>query len=74
MKLFLLRQASFKLSWGCNGEKNGQHKHDIVSFERGNITTAARSSKQVILPMGSFPYSNMPRYFLLLACEVYMLH
>ncbi|KAK1293470.1 putative NAD kinase 1 [Acorus calamus] len=39
--------APFKLLWGCNGGKNGQHKHDIVSFEKGNITTAARSSKQV---------------------------
>ncbi|XP_026413696.1 probable NAD kinase 1 isoform X3 [Papaver somniferum] len=39
------RKASFRLSWGCNG--SGQHKHDIVSFERGNITTAVRSSKQM---------------------------
>lgn len=44
-----LVQASFKLCWGCNGEKSGQHKHEIVSFERGNITTAERSSKQVQL-------------------------
>jgi NAD+ kinase len=41
------RKASFKLSWGCNGDKNGQHKHDFVSFEKGDITTAERSSKQV---------------------------
>jgi hypothetical protein len=40
-------QASFRLSWGCNGEKNGQHKHDVVSFEKGDITTASRSNKQV---------------------------
>ena len=44
-----LRQASFKLSWRCKGEQSDQHKHDIVSFERGNITTAERSSKQVLL-------------------------
>ncbi|KAL5995245.1 hypothetical protein ACLOJK_025303 [Asimina triloba] len=42
-------KARFSLAWGCDGEMNGQHKHDIVSFERGNITTAARSSKQVKL-------------------------
>jgi hypothetical protein len=41
------RKASFKLSWGCNGDKNGQHKHDFVSFEKGDITTAERSNKQV---------------------------
>ena len=40
-------QASFKLSWGCKGQANDQHKKDIVSFESGNITTADRSSKQV---------------------------
>ncbi|XP_077250299.1 NAD kinase 1 isoform X2 [Tasmannia lanceolata] len=48
-------KASFKLSWGCNGEKSGQHKHDIVSFERGNITTAERSSKQISLRWESHP-------------------
>ena len=41
------RKASFKLSWGCNGDKNGQHKHDFVSFEKGDITTTERSNKQV---------------------------
>lgn len=40
-------QASFRLSWGCNGDKSGQQKHEVVSFERGDITTAERSSKQV---------------------------
>ncbi|KAK6925579.1 NAD kinase, partial [Dillenia turbinata] len=49
------RKASFKLSWGCKGEKNDQHKHDIVSFERGNITTAERSSKQISLKWESPP-------------------
>lgn len=43
-----MKQASFKLSWWCKGEHSEQHKHDIVSFEKGNITTAERSSKQVI--------------------------
>ncbi|KAL5719869.1 NAD(+) kinase [Ranunculus cassubicifolius] len=47
------RKASFRLSWGCNG--SGQHKHDIVSFERGNITTAERSSKQISLKWESPP-------------------
>lgn len=47
LKLGSLSQASFKLSWCCNGDNSGQQKHDIVSFERGNITTAERSSKQV---------------------------
>jgi hypothetical protein len=42
-------QAPFRLSWGCNEDKNGQHKHDFVSFEKGDITTAERSNKQVAL-------------------------
>lgn len=42
-----MKQASFKLSWCCKGEKSDQKKHDVVSFEKGNITTAERSSKQV---------------------------
>ncbi|MBA0622591.1 hypothetical protein Godav_008121 [Gossypium davidsonii] len=45
----MMRKASFKLSWWCKGENGDQHKHDIVSFEKGNITTAERSSKQEIL-------------------------
>ncbi|CAA7388506.1 unnamed protein product [Spirodela intermedia] len=49
------KKALFKLYWGCNGEKNGQHKRDIVSFERGNITTAERSSKQIFLKWESRP-------------------
>ncbi|XP_042482306.1 probable NAD kinase 1 isoform X2 [Macadamia integrifolia] len=49
------KKASFKLQWGCNGEKNGQHKHDVVSFESGNITTAARSSKQIFLKWETHP-------------------
>ncbi|MQL77885.1 hypothetical protein Taro_010307 [Colocasia esculenta] len=48
-------KALFRLYWGCNGEKNGQHKRDIVSFERGNITTAERSSKQIFLKWESRP-------------------
>ena len=41
-------QASFRLAWGCMGEKaTRRHKHDVVSFECGNIETANRSSKQV---------------------------
>ncbi|XP_024025245.1 NAD(H) kinase 1 isoform X1 [Morus notabilis] len=49
------RKASFKLSWCCKGEYSDQHKHDIVSFERGNITTAERSSKQISLKWESDP-------------------
>lgn len=40
-------QVSFNLAWGCDGVKDRHHKHDVVSFERGNITTAVRSNKQV---------------------------
>ncbi|KAL6853912.1 hypothetical protein ACP4OV_019941 [Aristida adscensionis] len=49
------RKASFKLSWGCNGDKNGQHKHEFVSFEKGDITTAERSNKQILLKWESQP-------------------
>ncbi|KAH9741404.1 NAD(H) kinase 1 [Citrus sinensis] len=45
----IMKKASFKLSWRCKGENSDQHKHDIVYFERGNITTAERSSKQVVI-------------------------
>ncbi|XP_071921963.1 NAD(H) kinase 1-like isoform X2 [Coffea arabica] len=51
----IMRKASFKLSWWCKGDKSDQHKHDIVSFERGNITTAERSSKQISLKWESPP-------------------
>ncbi|PON89143.1 NAD kinase [Trema orientale] len=49
------RKASFKLSWCCKGEQSDQHKHDIVSFEKGNITTAERSSRQISLKWESDP-------------------
>ncbi|XP_039059245.1 NAD(H) kinase 1-like isoform X2 [Hibiscus syriacus] len=51
----LMNKASFKLSWWCNGENGDQHKHDIVSFEKGNITTEERSSKQISLKWESDP-------------------
>ncbi|KAI8526145.1 hypothetical protein RHMOL_Rhmol13G0286100 [Rhododendron molle] len=51
----MTRKASFKLSWCCNGDNSDQQKHDIVSFERGNITTAERSSKQISLKWESQP-------------------
>lgn len=51
----IMRKASFKLSWWCKGDKSDQHKHDIVSFEKGNITTAERSSKQISLKWESPP-------------------
>ncbi|XP_042955325.1 probable NAD kinase 1 isoform X6 [Carya illinoinensis] len=47
--------ASFELSWCCKGEQSDQHKHYIVSFERGNIITAERSSKQISLRWKSHP-------------------
>ncbi|XP_054799362.1 NAD(H) kinase 1-like [Prosopis cineraria] len=50
----MVRKASFKLSWCCKGEQSDQHKH-VVSFERGNITTAERSSKQISLKWESSP-------------------
>lgn len=45
----ITRKASFKLKWCSKSKKDDQHKHDIVSFEKGNITTAQRSSKQISL-------------------------
>ncbi|XP_011080363.1 NAD(H) kinase 1 [Sesamum indicum] len=51
----MMRKASFKLSWCCKGDKSDRHKHDIVSFEKGNITTAERSSKQISLKWESPP-------------------
>ncbi|KAF7833700.1 NAD(H) kinase 1 [Senna tora] len=50
-----VRKASFKLSWCCKGEQSDQYKHDVVSFEKGNITTAERSSKQISLKWESCP-------------------
>ncbi|GMY16253.1 NAD(H) kinase 1 [Fagus crenata] len=51
----MIRKASFKLAWCCKGEQSDQQKHDIVSFERGNITTTERSSKQISLKWESHP-------------------
>ncbi|KAL8527497.1 hypothetical protein ACS0TY_005367 [Phlomoides rotata] len=53
----MMRKASFKLSWCCKGEKSDRYKHDIVSFEKGNITTAERSSKQISLKWESPPHT-----------------
>ncbi|KAL9261321.1 NAD(H) kinase 1-like protein [Drosera capensis] len=52
-------KASFKLSWNCKGAN--QYKHDVVSFDRGNITTAERSSKQI-----SLKWETSPRIVLVL--------
>ncbi|XP_078442768.1 NAD kinase 1 [Wolffia australiana] len=49
------KKALFKLYWGCNGEKNGQHKREVVSFERGDIAAIERSSKQIFLKWESRP-------------------
>ncbi|GAB4835244.1 hypothetical protein Ancab_000153 [Ancistrocladus abbreviatus] len=51
----MMKKASFKLSWNCNGKSCNQYKHDIVSFARGNITAAERSSKQISLKWESDP-------------------
>ncbi|KAJ8449450.1 hypothetical protein Cgig2_002247 [Carnegiea gigantea] len=51
----IVRKASFKLSWNLKGENGNQYKHDVVSFDRGNITTAERSSKQIFLKWESNP-------------------
>ncbi|KAH9608787.1 hypothetical protein KSS87_019680 [Heliosperma pusillum] len=48
------RKASFELSWN-EGENGNQYKHDVVSFERGNISTTERSSKQIFLKWVSRP-------------------
>ncbi|KAL2623489.1 hypothetical protein R1flu_003694 [Riccia fluitans] len=50
-------KASFHLAWGCNGRSGRRHKHDVVSFESGNITTAVRSNKQITLQWDSPPKS-----------------
>ncbi|KAI3688526.1 hypothetical protein L2E82_46158 [Cichorium intybus] len=47
--LDLDNKASFKLQWCSKNKKDDQHKHDIVSFEKRNITTAERGSKQISL-------------------------
>jgi NAD+ kinase len=52
----VLVQAPFRLSWGCDGDKNGQYKHDFVSFEKGDIKTAERSKKQVVICVHCDPY------------------
>ncbi|KAJ8426387.1 hypothetical protein Cgig2_000582 [Carnegiea gigantea] len=51
----IVRKASFKLSWNLEGENGNQYKHDVVSFEKGNITTTERSSKQIFLKWESNP-------------------
>ncbi|KAH9287859.1 hypothetical protein KI387_031976, partial [Taxus chinensis] len=50
-------KSLFTLAWGSNREKNTRHKHDVVSFESGNITTAVRSSKQITLVWDTPPQS-----------------
>ncbi|KAJ0463235.1 putative phosphotransferase with an alcohol group as acceptor [Helianthus annuus] len=51
----ITKKASFKLQWCSSGDNDDQHKHDIVSFEKGHITTAERSSKQISLKWESPP-------------------
>ncbi|XP_074321263.1 NAD(H) kinase 1-like [Silene latifolia] len=50
----VVRKASFKLSWN-EGENGNQYKHDVVSFDKGNISTTERSSKQIFLKWESPP-------------------
>ena len=54
-------QALFSLVWGQAGQKNKRHKHDVVSFEAGDITMAIRSNKQVIF---SLAHNQCPGRFL----------
>ncbi|XP_022633166.1 putative NAD kinase 3 isoform X1 [Vigna radiata var. radiata] len=61
----IVKKASFKLSWFCKDDQSDQYKHDIVSFERGNITTAQRSSKQVFLVI-SLKWQSCPQTVLIL--------
>eukprot|EP00252_Welwitschia_mirabilis_P025954 TRINITY_DN8302_c0_g1_i1.p1 TRINITY_DN8302_c0_g1~~TRINITY_DN8302_c0_g1_i1.p1 ORF type:complete len:534 (+),score=96.31 TRINITY_DN8302_c0_g1_i1:449-2050(+) len=49
-------KSQFSLTWGNCG-KSKRHKHDVVSFESGNITTAVHSSKQITLEWESPPQS-----------------
>ncbi|KNA23420.1 hypothetical protein SOVF_025030 isoform B [Spinacia oleracea] len=51
----VVKKASFKLSWNSEGSKGNQYKHDVVSFDRGNISTTERSSKQIFLKWDSNP-------------------
>ncbi|KAL2942016.1 NAD(H) kinase 1 [Bienertia sinuspersici] len=51
----ILKKASFKLSWNIEGTNGNQYKHDIVSFDRGDIMTTERSSKQIFLKWQSDP-------------------
>ncbi|CAO2837300.1 unnamed protein product [Amaranthus hypochondriacus] len=51
----MLKKASFKLSWNSEGTNGNQYKHDVVSFDRGNISMTERSSKQIFLKWESEP-------------------
>ncbi|XP_021729016.1 NAD(H) kinase 1-like isoform X1 [Chenopodium quinoa] len=51
----MVKKASFKLSWNRNRSKGNRYKHDVVSFESGNIKTTERSSKQIYLKWDSNP-------------------
>ncbi|KMT14537.1 hypothetical protein BVRB_4g073070 [Beta vulgaris subsp. vulgaris] len=51
----IVKKASFKLSWNSEGANGNQYKHDVVSFDRGNITTTERSSKQIFLKWETDP-------------------
>ncbi|GAQ87711.1 NAD kinase [Klebsormidium nitens] len=53
----LPRKAHFKLAWrSADGvETTHRHRHEIVSYERGNISNMARSNKQVALIWESPP-------------------
>lgn len=49
------KKALFSLVWGQAGQKNKRHKHDVVSFEAGDITMAIRSNKQIMLTWDTPP-------------------
>ncbi|XP_002974720.2 probable NAD kinase 1 [Selaginella moellendorffii] len=48
-------KASFKLLWSYNGDRHRRHKHDIVSYDSGNISAVTSSNKQIILVWESTP-------------------
>ena len=56
MSFFLFFQAHFKLAWRSTDgvETTHRHRHEIVSYERGNISNMARSNKQVSKGLEAF--------------------
>lgn len=49
------RKAPFRLAWGSSGETTQRHRHDVVSFEHGSISTVVRGNRQICLMWKSPP-------------------